>query len=168
MSISGASKDGRLDNSDVGLLIAMLRFAALISRPMRDGVAMPAGISPNELKIVMALAGEGERAGHELAELMGMQPMNVSRALAALAERGWVEQVTDAANRRRKPHRLTETGVAAYRAMAPEISEVARFLFQTLDVNERDGMAGVLDKLYRQVMLWEGRGADEAAAPRDA
>lgn len=145
------------DNSDVGLLIAMLRFATLINRPMRDGVADPTGVSPNELKIIIALGGEGERAGHELAELMGMQPMNVSRALAALAERGWVEEVVDQSNRRRKPHRLSAKGWKAYRDMGPRIEDVAKFLFSTLEPNERAGMSNVLDKLYHQVMAWHGR-----------
>lgn len=144
-----------IDNSDVGLLISMLRFAALIGRPMQDGVAAPAGISSNELKIMMALVGEGERAGHELAELMGMQAMNVSRALAALADRGWVEPATDETNRRRKPYRLSAAGWKAYHAMDPEIQGVAHFLFKTLNPTERAGMAAVLDKLYRQVLGWD-------------
>ncbi len=146
------------ENNDVALLIAMLRFASLISRPMRDGVAVPADVSPNELKIIIALGGEGERAGHELAELMGMQPMNVSRALATLTERGWVEEVVDTANRRRKPHRLSAQGWSAYEAMGPKIEEVAHFLFSTLEPNERAGMSNVLDKLYHQVMSWRPRG----------
>jgi hypothetical protein len=58
------------ENTDVALLISMLRFATLINSPMRDGVALPVGVSPNELKIIIALGGEGERAGHELAELI--------------------------------------------------------------------------------------------------
>lgn len=144
------------DDSDVGLLIAMLRFAALINRPMRDGVALPADVSPNELKMIIALGGEGERAGHELAELMGMQPMNVSRALAALVERGWVEEVADLNNRRRKPHRLSAAGWKAYKAMGPRIEAVADFLFSTLEPNERAGMGAVLNKLYEQVMKWDG------------
>ncbi len=147
------------ENSDVALLIAMLRFATLINSPMRDGVAIPAGVAPNELKIIIALGGEGERAGHELAELMGMQPMNVSRALATLSERGWVEEVIDHNNRRRKPHRLSEAGWRAYRDMEPRIEEVATFLFSTLEPNERAGMSAVLDKLYDQVMGWHQRAA---------
>jgi DNA-binding MarR family transcriptional regulator len=152
---SGTPDNNALDNSNTSLLLAMLRFAALINRPMRDGVATKAGISPNDLMIIMALGGEGELAGHDLVDLMGMQPMNVSRALAALSDRGWIVQVTDKANRRRKPHKLTEAGWAAYRAMGPEIERVAQFLFNTLDPAERAGMASVLDKLYRQVMRWD-------------
>lgn len=157
---SGTPDGGALDNSNIGLLLAMLRFAALINRPMRDGVAAKAGLSSNDLMIIMALGGEGEMAGHDLVDLMGMQPMNVSRALAALNDRGWIVQVQDKANRRRKPHKLTEAGWAAYRAMGPEIETVAEFLFHTLDPAERAGMASVLDKLYRQVMRWGDQAAD--------
>jgi DNA-binding MarR family transcriptional regulator len=145
------------ENNDVALLISMLRFATLINSPMRDGVAVPVGVSPNELKIIIALGGEGERAGHELAELMGMIPMNVSRALASLSERGWVEEVIDSSNRRRKPHRLSAEGWRAYREMGPRMEDVATFLFSTLEPNERAGMSAVLDKLYDQVMGWHHR-----------
>jgi DNA-binding MarR family transcriptional regulator len=87
-------------NREINLLVAMLRFASLISRPMRDGVADPSGFSNNELKILMALSGEGESAGHDLAELMGMHAMNVSRALASLRQMGHVEPVKNTKNRR--------------------------------------------------------------------
>ena len=56
-------------SNEIGLLVAMLRFASVISRPMRDGVADPAGFSSNELRILMALSGEGESAGHDLARV---------------------------------------------------------------------------------------------------
>src|SRR5882762_4426735 len=71
------SKKSNQKNREIALLMAMLRFASVISRPMRDGVADPAGFSSNELRILMALSGEGESAGHDLAELMGMHAMNV-------------------------------------------------------------------------------------------
>ena len=83
--------------------------------------------------------------------------MNVSRALASLSERGWVEEVVDSSNRRRKPHRLSEEGWRAYRKMGPRIEDVATFLFSTLEPNERAGMSAVLDKLYDQVMGWHQR-----------
>jgi DNA-binding MarR family transcriptional regulator len=143
-----------VDNSDIGLLVAMLRFASMINRPMRDGVADPEGLSLNELRVMMSLGGEGELAGHELAELIGMQPMNVSRALATLSGVGWVEQYADPINRRRKPHRLSAAGWDAHRAMGPEVAEVAEFLFKTLDAGERQSLAAIMDKLTIQVRDW--------------
>src|SRR5277367_7003929 len=89
---------------EIALLVAMLRFSSIISRPMRDGVADPAGFSSNELRILMALSGEGESAGHDLAELMGMHAMNVSRALASLHDMGLVAAAGNSKNRRRKPY----------------------------------------------------------------
>src|SRR5271167_5260889 len=115
-------KDRR--DHQIDLLVAMLRFASLISRPMRDGVADYAGFSSNELRILMALSGEGESAGHDLAELMGMHTMNVSRALAALLKMGLVEPVKNTRNRRRKPYRISARGASAHAALEPRIAAV--------------------------------------------
>ena len=140
---------------EIGLLGAMLRFASLISRPMRGGVADPAGFSSNELRILMALSDEGESAGHDLAELMGMHAMNVSRTLASLHDMGLVEQVENSGNRRRKPYRISARGAAAYVGLEPLIAQIARFLFGALTAGERYRMKRILAKLDRQVLQWQ-------------
>jgi DNA-binding MarR family transcriptional regulator len=142
-------------SNEIGLLVAMLKFASLISRPMRDGVADPAGFSSNELRILMALSGEGESAGHDLAELMGMQAMNVSRALASLHEMGLVEPVKNTNNRRRKPYRISARGATAHVALEPYIAQVARHLFGALTTGERADLKKILAKLERQVQAWQ-------------
>jgi DNA-binding MarR family transcriptional regulator len=142
-------------SGDIELLVSMLKFASLISRPMRDGVADPAGFSSNELRILMALSGEGESAGHDLAELMGMHAMNVSRALSSLHDMGLVEQVENSSNRRRKPHRISTRGAAAHVALEPHIAQVARFLFGVLTAGERQRLRTILAKLDRQVLQWQ-------------
>ena len=142
-------------NQDIELLVAILRFSSLISRPMRDGVADPAGFSPNELRMLMALTGEGEAAGHDLAELMGMNAMNVSRALTSLRGMRLIEPVTNAGNRRRKPFRISNRGATAYMAMEPSIAGVAGFLFGALSSVERRSLSAILVKLHRQVLAWQ-------------
>jgi DNA-binding MarR family transcriptional regulator len=142
-------------NRQINLLVATLRFAALISRPMRDGVADPTGFSSNELRILMALSGEGESAGHDLAELMGMHAMNVSRALASLLKMGLVEPVKNTKNRRRKPYRVSARGAIARSALEPYIAEVARYLFGALTLDERGALRKILSKLDRQVRAWQ-------------
>src|SRR5579863_10327703 len=132
----GRKRTNRMDR-EIGLLVAMLRFASLISRPMRDGVADLAGCSSNELRILMALSDEGESAGHDLAELMGMQAMNVSRAIASLHAMGLIEPEENAGNRRRKPYRVSGRGAATYTAMKPHIAQIARYLFGVLSARER-------------------------------
>jgi DNA-binding MarR family transcriptional regulator len=142
-------------NREINLLVAALRFASLISRPMRDGVADPTGFSSNELKILMALSGEGESAGHDLAELMGMHAMNVSRALASLLEMGQVEPVKNTKNRRRKPYRISARGAITRAALEPYIAKVARYLFGALTADERRALNKILSKLDRQVRAWQ-------------
>lgn len=142
-------------NQDIELLVAILRFSSLISRPMRDGVADPAGFSPNELRMLMALTGEREAAGHDLAELMGMNAMNVSRALTSLRAMRLIEPVTNSGNRRRKPFRISRRGGTAYMAMEPSLAGVARFLFGVLSSAERRSLDTILAKLHRQVLAWQ-------------
>ena len=133
----------------------MLKFASLISRPMRDGVADPAGLSSNELRILMALSGEGESAGHSLAELMGMHAMNVSRALASLHAMRLVEPVSHRGNRRRKPYRVSARGAKAHAELAASLGKVAHFLFGVLTARERASLGKILAKLDRQVLAWQ-------------
>src|SRR5438552_15090554 len=136
---------------EIDLLVAMLRFSSVISRPMRDGVADLAGFSSNELRILMALSGEGESAGHDLAELMGMHAMNVSRALSSLHAMGLVEAAKNSKNRRRKPYRISVRGASAYVSLQPRIAQIASFLFGTLTTAERGMLRRILAKLDRQV-----------------
>jgi len=141
--------------NEIGLLVAMLRFASVISRPMRGGVADPAGFSSNELRILMALSGEGESAGHDLAELMGMHAMNVSRALTSLHHMGLVEPAKNTKNRRRKPYRISARGARAHMALEPYIAQVARHVFGALTARERTALKQILAKLDRQVAAWQ-------------
>ena len=139
----------------IAVLVALLRLSAIISRPMRGMVADPSGISPNELRLLMALSGEGEAAGHDLAEMMGMHAMNVSRALASLNEMGLVEMVTDPANRRRKPFRLSPAGKAAYAAMAENFTQAADYLLAPLAAKERRTLGKLLRKIDDRIVAWE-------------
>jgi DNA-binding MarR family transcriptional regulator len=143
-------------DSNVQLLIQLLKLASLISRPMQDGVAGPNDIGLNELKIVMCLGGEGAMAGHDITELVAMPPMNVSRALAVLLARGWIEPAVDPANRRRKPVCLSAEGWAAYRAMTPDVGTVADYLLGALSAAERKGLARTTDKITARMESWAG------------
>jgi len=147
--------------TEVPLLVRLLKFASLINRPMLDGVADVHQLSLNELRVMMSLGGEGEIAGHELARVMAMPPMNVSRALAALLDRGWVEPVRDEANRRRKPYRLSEAGWLAYRAMTPQVRGVADYLVDCLAPAERKTLEKLMEKLIVRVEAWPEKAAKE-------
>lgn len=135
-------------------LIALLKLGAFVNSPMRDGVCEPHGVSHTEAKVLMALVGEGERAGHDLVEIIGASPMNVSRAIMALKDRGWIEDGVDNDNRRRKPVRLTAAGRAAYQSMLPAMQGVADALFGGLTVRQRQQFAALSEKLLDAMIAW--------------
>jgi DNA-binding MarR family transcriptional regulator len=146
--------------SDVQLLVVLLKLASIIGRPMKECVSERHKIAPNDLQVLMCLAGEGTLAGQEIATVMAMTPMNVSRSLAALERLGWTTRVTNEGNRRRRPVQLSAKGWEAYGAMLPDVRSVARRLFQPFDKHDRMEFGGHLKRLIHQVETW-----DEADGP---
>lgn len=139
---------------DLALLIRLLKLGSLINTPMIDGVCEPSGISPIELKVLIALTGEGDLAGHDLVEIMGMPAMTVSRALAQLRERRWIEDCADPENRRRKPVRLTAAGQDACDQLVPLLETVAGTLLAGLAKGDRQRLAQIADKLNDAMADW--------------
>lgn len=136
------------------LLIRLLKLGSFINGPMKDGVCDPSGVSQIELKVLMALAGEGDLAGHDLVEIMGVPAMNVSRALATLRGHGWIEDTTDPENRRRKPVRLTDAGVQAYQSLLPAVETVADAVLGGLSPRQQREFAAISDKLIAAMTDW--------------
>jgi DNA-binding MarR family transcriptional regulator len=139
----------------VDLQIQLLKLATLISGPMRSGLAEPGGLAVDDVKILMCLGGEGAMAGHEMSELLGIAPMNVSRAVSNLRARGWAERVNDGRDKRRKPVQLTHAGAEAFRAMTPDLARIADQLLGGLSANERDTLRHVTGKIIDRINAWQ-------------
>lgn len=138
----------------VELLIRLLKLGSLVNLPMKEEVCDPVELSATELKVVMALEGEGTLAGHDLVGIMGMPPMNVSRAIAELKQRGLVEDAQDPENRRRKPVRLTPAGHSFYQELAPSLTRVAESLLGGLTVRQRREFAAIADRIIPTMADW--------------
>jgi DNA-binding MarR family transcriptional regulator len=121
---------------------------------MREGVAEPLDLTTTDLRIILALGGEGELAGHELSEIMGLAPMNVSRALSALGQRGIVEPGADDTNRRRKPVRLSAEGRTVFDHALSTMGSVARALFADLPARDRDVFARAAQSILARMVTW--------------
>ncbi|OYW48242.1 MAG: hypothetical protein B7Y36_11015 [Novosphingobium sp. 28-62-57] len=141
---------------EVALLVDLLKLGTFIGTPMREGVAEPLGLTPTDLRIILALGGEGELAGHDLSEIMGVPPMNVSRALAVLAERGLVEPGRNRSNRRRKPVRLTAAGEALFAQTVPAMERVGANLFKGVSQRDRDAFRRVAAAVLARIGIWGG------------
>jgi DNA-binding MarR family transcriptional regulator len=150
----GESEAINKDNANLQLFVQLLKLSSLINRPMEDGVAEVAGVSLSELKIMICLGGEGALAGHDITEILAISPMNVSRALASLLKRNWIEPAFDPANKRRKPVALSKAGLKAHQAMKPNVAAVADYLLGTLTANERATMGRVSDKVISRMADW--------------
>jgi len=149
------------DRERFDLLIRLLKLGSMINAPMNEGVCRPSGKSQIELKVVIALAGEGAIAGHELVRIMGVPAMNVSRAIASLREQGLVEEAADPDNRRRKPVRLTEAGIATYAAIMPDMASVASALLGGLTARQRRSFATTADQIIAAMIGWDAQTAEE-------
>lgn len=142
----------------INLLVQLLKLASLIHRPMRDVVAEASGATPDEIKIIMCLGGEGAMAGHDITDLMAIPPMNVSRALASLQKRGWVENALDSNDKRRKPVQLSDQGRSAFQALAPALSNVATHLLGTLNTGEKKSLEKSVSKIMGRLEAWPAEG----------
>lgn len=154
-AITDASENPTFEG-DVALLVDLLKLGTFIGTPMREGVADPMGMTTTDLRIVLALGGEGELAGHDLSEIMGVPPMNVSRAIAALTERGLVEPGRNRTNRRRKPVRLTEAGEALFTQSLPAMERVGADLFKGVPQRDRDAFRRVAAAVLARIGRWGG------------
>jgi DNA-binding MarR family transcriptional regulator len=153
---TAARLTGGVSPSDppIDLLLQLLKLASLINGPMQDAVAEPNGIGLNELKAIIVLSGEGALAGHDLVEITGISPMNVSRALASLRDRGWIESADDPANRRRKPVRLSAAGLEAIQKLTPAVAAVAEALLGQLKPPQRAQLSRIGDSVIERMCDW--------------
>jgi len=138
----------------VDLLIRLLKLASFVNSPMKDAVSDPLEIGQVEAKVMIALSGEGALAGHDLVEIMGMPAMNVSRALASLRGRGWIEEARDPENRRRKPVQLSAAGWAAERQLDERIAALAQDLLGGLSAKQRRDFANASDAIIVRMTRW--------------
>ena len=93
-------------------------------------------ISVNEFRVLMMAGQLGETASHEIADSTGMPVMAISRTVAALEKRGLIERKVDSSNRRRKPLMLTAAGQTLFEKMMPTTQLVAKYLFDSLRLDE--------------------------------
>jgi DNA-binding MarR family transcriptional regulator len=137
-----------------------LKLTNLMSKPFFAQFADAYSLHINEWRIIMMLASMGEAASHELCEVTGLHPMNVSRSVASLREAGRVSERRDPNNLRRKIISLTPQGWALYRALIPHVQKMAAFLFASLSDSEIDQFGKMIDKLIERLEPLEPTSVD--------
>jgi MarR family transcriptional regulator, lower aerobic nicotinate degradation pathway regulator len=134
------------------LLYRLLKLSNLMMRPLFMKRAEAFQMNINELRVLMTLARMGEAASHELCEVAGIHPMNVSRAVSVLRAQGRIEERRDEDNRRRKLLRLTPEGRRVSEKLQPAGRSVAERLFAGVDRGALLQLSAIIDKLTENVL----------------
>jgi DNA-binding MarR family transcriptional regulator len=149
--LSGAARGREAQPSHPELLYRLLKLTNLIGRPFFSHLSDRYDLTMNDLRVLMTLAPMGEAASHELCQVTGMHPMNVSRTVARLRRQGRIEERADPVNRRRKILRPTREGLEVYEAITPHVKVISEFLFDSLSPLEAEFLSKLIDTLSRRL-----------------
>jgi DNA-binding MarR family transcriptional regulator len=145
--VSPRSSKPQVDPPATDTLQSVLKLSNKLMAPFTSYLERQYKISLNEFRLLMLIGRFPDLASHELAEMTGVNPMSVSRAVAALEKHGRIEVVRDTANRRRKTLALTADGQSLYAVMRPQTDKVADYLVSALDAEEIGTLNSLLNKL---------------------
>ena len=105
------------------------------------------GLTPGQFWMLVALSEYPDCSLRELAARLRLDDPTASRVLAALARAGYVRMAEDPKDRRRLRARLTPSGRALARKLAPIAAEVRGTVETALDPRERETLRALLTKL---------------------
>lgn len=159
------------ESSSTDALHGVLKLANKLMAPFATYLEHRHNISLNEFRLLMLIGRYPHTASHELVDLTGVNPMSVSRAVAALQKHGRIMVDRDETNRRRKTLSLTEEGTRLYEAMRPQTDSVAEYLVSGLKPAEIVNFNSMLRKLIDTLEARDEQGASlflERTKPSDA
>jgi MarR family transcriptional regulator, lower aerobic nicotinate degradation pathway regulator len=152
----------------------LMKLTSLIGRPFFTRFAQKYEMSANDWRVLTTLASAPESASHELCQITGMHPMNVSRSVATLRKQGRVSERTDPDNRRRKILSLTQKGWDVYERGVPQVRELAQFLLSSMSPLEVEFFDRLVDLLIGRLeeanpeSVWSAEDGENANEPSEA
>lgn len=145
---NGDTDAPRSDPRIVGTLtFRILTAANFIAKPFQEEYSKRFKLGLAEWRCMMACATTPDSSGEDIARLMGMDRMTVSRSLRSLERAGRALRRADPANRKRYQWRLTDEGWAVFDAIIPHALSRAENLFAGISDSERAAINRVLDRM---------------------
>lgn len=126
------------------------RFAVLadaVSRSVAQLYGDRFSLSRHEWRVLAALAALTTATATEVADYSTLDKMQASRAISELEARGCIVRAEGRADRRTKTLTLTAAGRALFRRIVPLVKEREQTLLAALTPEERQALAGIMDKL---------------------
>ena len=125
------------------------------------------GLTIPEWRVLATLGQAGEATATAIGRHSSMHKTKVSRAVAALQGRRWLERRRDSADGRIEHLRLTAPGRAAYRRLVPQMLAYQEGVLQRLTAAEREALLLGLAALERALAAADRRPADEMPPATD-
>ena len=105
------------------------------------------GMAVTEWRVMAVLALYPGLSAGEVSERTAMDKVAVSRAVARLLERGFIQRETHGDDRRRSVLHLSEAGVEVYQVVAPMVLESERRLLAPFSEEEQRVLNRLIDRL---------------------
>jgi DNA-binding MarR family transcriptional regulator len=123
----------------------------LVSRTIAQLYSERFGISIPEWRVMAVLARSAPLTQNQITERTAMDKVRVSRAVARLVARRFVERRPDKRDRRQTLLRLSRRGRGIYRKIVPLARDAEAQLLSALSPAERDEIDRLLKKLESRV-----------------
>jgi len=128
----------------------------LVSNAIADAYQRRFDLTIPEWRVIAVLSRHPGVSAAEVAELTRMDAVAVSRAVARLLRAGRLLRAVSPVDRRRSVLRVSRTGAAVYRAVAPLALGYERELLAALDHDDRAALARALDSLTERAQSLAG------------
>ena len=140
------------------ILRRFLKLENRIMTPFTEHIKKRYRISLNEFRLLMLIGRLEVTASHELAEVVGVNTMMVSRGIAVLERHGRIQIDLDPRNLRRKVLRLSPKGRALYEQMVPHTRELAKYMFEAMSPKELQAFDGYLVAITNRLEALDSEG----------
>ena len=142
------------------------RLAAEVSSALASEYQQRYGLDIPEWRVLATLGFRNEACSAQyIAHCTRTHKSTISRAVTALMDRGLVERVENADDRREFALRMTRRGKALYEELIPRLLRREQEILSCLTAQERKDFAALLGKVEKSLDLVQtAKEADKAAA----
>lgn len=113
------------------------------------------GLSPVEWHSIAAIANYGPLSAKELAALVDMNQVQMTRTLSRLLKQGLVSRRTDSSDRRRVVLSLNKKGEAVYAQISPIAQALEEKMLSIFNQQERKQLLTLLSRLEATIKIKE-------------
>ncbi len=109
------------------------------------------GLSPVEWRSIAAIANYEPLSAKELATLVDLNQVQMTRTLTGLLKQGLISRRTDTNDRRRVVLSLNKKGEAVYLRISPKAQAIENKLLSVFNQQERKQFLALLNRLEQQI-----------------